>query len=322
LEHVRIFCHIATLIIGGMAISYIYIAYKHHRIPSLKPLMYFLIFFDLKLLITLLQWYYRVNLEGTYQASDRPVIFPLFGLHIILLFCLTTYALLFFILKLDGFRISLLHKRILIAVFSLEIIIYAIRLYFLVLDIPHDWLGNLPINSVFTYVFYFLTFVFLIQLLIESRKESNIKRSKTIRSFGYFYLVLYTFFFISGYFPVSPQIFIILATKVLFNLFPVFWIKAFLLKSENAVSLTVNQVEMDEVKRKYGITQRESEITKLLLQGKSNKEIADQLCIAHHTVKNHIYRLYQKLDVNKRYQLVHFFLQQKNAKSTELETRK
>jgi DNA-binding CsgD family transcriptional regulator len=104
-----------------------------------------------------------------------------------------------------------------------------------------------------------------------------------------------------------------LATKVLFNLFPVFWIKAFLLKSENAVSLAVNQAEMDVVKRKYGITQRESEITRLLLQGKSNKEIADQLCIAHHTVKNHIYRLYQKLDVNKRYQLVNFFLQQKNS---------
>ena len=70
---------------------------------------------------------------------------------------------------------------------------------------------------------------------------------------------------------------------------------------------------MNAVKRKYGITQRESEITKLLLQGKSNKEIADQLCIAHHTVKNHIYRLYQKLKLSKRYQLVNFFLQQKNS---------
>jgi DNA-binding CsgD family transcriptional regulator len=313
LEHIRIFSHIATLIIGGMAISYIYIAYKHHRIPCLKPLIYFLIFFDLKLLITLLQWYYRINLEGFFQANGRPIIFPLFGLHIILLFCLTTYALLFFILRLDGFKISLLYKWILIAVFSLEIIFYAVRMFFLILDIPHDWLGNLPINSVFTYIFYFLTFAFFIQLLIQTRKETNPKRSKSIRSFAYFYLVLYTFFFVSGYFPVSPQIFIILATKVLFNLFPVFWIKAFLLKSESAASLAVDEANMDEVKRKYGITQRESEITKLLLQGKSNKEIADKLCIAHHTVKNHIYRLYQKLEVNKRYQLVNFFLHQMNA---------
>jgi DNA-binding CsgD family transcriptional regulator len=313
LEHLRIFCHIATLIIGGMAISYIYIAYKRYRIPCLKPLMYFLIFFDLKLLITLIQWYYRINLEGSFQANGRPIIFPLFGLHIILLFCLTTYALLFFILRLDGFKISPLYRWILIAVFSLEISFYAVRLFFLILDIPHDRLGNLPINSVFTYIFYFLTFAFLIQLLIQSRKENNPTRSKTIRSFAYFYLVLYTFFFVSGYFPVSPQIFIILATKVLFNLFPVFWIKAFLLKSESAASLAVDEANMDAVKRKYGITQRESEISKLLLQGKSNKEIADELCIAHHTVKNHIYRLYQKLEVNKRYQLVNFFLHQMNA---------
>ena len=104
-----------------------------------------------------------------------------------------------------------------------------------------------------------------------------------------------------------------MATKVLYNLFPVFWIRAFLLKSESAAALAVNEANMDAVKRKYGITQREAEITKLLLQGKSNKEIADQLCIAHHTVKNHVYRLYQKLEVNKRYQLVNLFLQQTNS---------
>lgn len=213
----------------------------------------------------------------------------------------------------DGVGISPPYKWILIAVFSLEILFYTVRLFFLILNIPHDWLGNLPVNSVFAYVFYFLTFAFLFQFLFQSRKEPDPNRSKTIRSFACFYLIIYTFFFISGYFPVSPQIFIILATKILFNLFPVFWIKAFLLKSESAATLAVDEANMDAVKRKYGITQRESEITKLLLQGKSNKEIADQLCIAHHTVKNHIYRLYQKLRINKRYQLVNFFLHQKNS---------
>lgn len=296
-----------------MAISCIYIAYKHYRIPCLKPLMFFLIFFDIKLLFTLAQWYYRINLEGYFQTSDSALVFPLFGLHIILFFCLTTYALLFFLLRLNGLKISPLYKWILIAVFSLEILFYAVRLSLLILDIPHEWLGNLPVNSVFTYVFFFLTFAFLFQFLIHSRKEPDCKRSRTIRSFAIFYLVIYAFFFVSGYFPESPQIFIILATKVLFNLFPLFWIKAFLLKSESAASLAVDETNMDKVKRKYGITQRESEITKLLLMGKSNKEIADQLCIAHHTVKNHVYRLYQKLGINKRYQLVNFFLHQKNT---------
>jgi len=312
-EHIRILCHFATLIIGAMAIAYIYIAYKNYGFPCLKPLMFFLIFFDLKLLITLVQWYYRINLEGYFQATNSSLLFPLFGLHIILLFCLTTYALLFFMIRFDGFRIAPWYKWILIAVFSLEIFFYLLRLSFLLLDVPHDWLRNLRLNSVFTYVFYFLTFAFLIQFLMQSRQEPNIKRAKTIRSFAYFYLVIHIFFFISRYFPVSPQIFIILATKVLYNLFPVFWIRAFLLKSESAAALAVNEANMDAVKRKYGITQREAEITKLLLQGKSNKEIADKLCIAHHTVKNHVYRLYQKLEVNKRYQLVNLFLNQKNS---------
>jgi len=45
------------------------------------------------------------------------------------------------------------------------------------------------------------------------------------------------------------------------------------------------------------------------LQGKSNKEIEHQLFISPHTVKNHIYSLYQKAGVKSRGQLVHLLLQ-------------
>ena len=41
----------------------------------------------------------------------------------------------------------------------------------------------------------------------------------------------------------------------------------------------------------------------------SNREIANTLFIAPHTVKNHIYSLYQKLNVKNRYQLVNLFLE-------------
>jgi DNA-binding CsgD family transcriptional regulator len=41
---------------------------------------------------------------------------------------------------------------------------------------------------------------------------------------------------------------------------------------------------------------------------KRNKEIADKLFIAIHTVKNHIYSLYQKLGVKSRGQLVHLIM--------------
>lgn len=39
------------------------------------------------------------------------------------------------------------------------------------------------------------------------------------------------------------------------------------------------------------LTHREKELTKLLIRGKSNQEIADQLCISIHTVKTHVSRI-------------------------------
>ncbi|QUI25537.1 helix-turn-helix transcriptional regulator [Vallitalea pronyensis] len=55
---------------------------------------------------------------------------------------------------------------------------------------------------------------------------------------------------------------------------------------------------------KYKITQREKEIIDLILSGKTNKDIAATLFIAEKTVKNHVYNIYKKLDINSRFELI------------------
>lgn len=52
------------------------------------------------------------------------------------------------------------------------------------------------------------------------------------------------------------------------------------------------------------ISTRELEIIHLVLEGKSNKDIEDQLYISSHTVKNHIYHIYKKLNIKNRFQLI------------------
>ncbi len=63
----------------------------------------------------------------------------------------------------------------------------------------------------------------------------------------------------------------------------------------------------DACAEKYGITARESEIIRLLLEGKDNKRITAELFISDHTVKNHIHNIYRKLDIRNRVQLVRCF---------------
>ena len=42
---------------------------------------------------------------------------------------------------------------------------------------------------------------------------------------------------------------------------------------------------------KYGITAREGEIIRLLLEGKDSRQITEALFISDHTVKNHIHNI-------------------------------
>jgi DNA-binding CsgD family transcriptional regulator len=53
-----------------------------------------------------------------------------------------------------------------------------------------------------------------------------------------------------------------------------------------------------------GITAREYEVLRALAAGESNKEIARTLSVSPNTVKTHIARLYEKLEVSRRVQAI------------------
>lgn len=51
------------------------------------------------------------------------------------------------------------------------------------------------------------------------------------------------------------------------------------------------------------LTNREEEVYRLLIAGRSNTEISESLLISKHTTKNHISNIYKKLSVNDRIEL-------------------
>ena len=57
------------------------------------------------------------------------------------------------------------------------------------------------------------------------------------------------------------------------------------------------------------LTDREHEILACAAAGRSNKEIADQLCVSLDTVKTHLHHIYQKLRVSGRVEAVLTYLQ-------------
>jgi DNA-binding CsgD family transcriptional regulator len=55
-----------------------------------------------------------------------------------------------------------------------------------------------------------------------------------------------------------------------------------------------------KAQQSLGISERELEVLELLAAGRSNKEIAGQLNVSPNTVKTHVARLYEKLEVGRR----------------------
>ena len=71
------------------------------------------------------------------------------------------------------------------------------------------------------------------------------------------------------------------------------------------------------VAQDFGLTQRELEIMYSLIEGKSRKEIAEDLYITSNTIKTHLHNLYGKLDIHSESDLKAFVAKRERMVSTE-----
>jgi DNA-binding NarL/FixJ family response regulator len=59
------------------------------------------------------------------------------------------------------------------------------------------------------------------------------------------------------------------------------------------------------------ISRRERDVIRLAVEGLSNREIAERLQLSEHTVKNYVFRIFDKLGISSRVELVHYALSHK-----------
>ena len=98
-----------------------------------------------------------------------------------------------------------------------------------------------------------------------------------------------------------------ITSPYLANLHPVVLAR---LRGKHIVSPAVPSVNFSEL----NLTQREREIVDLLVQGKSNKEMADQLSLSSDTIKAHLQHIFRKIGVSSRLEAVVFYLTGRRTK--------
>lgn len=68
-----------------------------------------------------------------------------------------------------------------------------------------------------------------------------------------------------------------------------------------------------DVKGKILLTRREEEVVSLVADGLKNREIAEHLNLSEHTVKNHLFRVFERLGISSRAELILYLMGQRNG---------
>jgi DNA-binding CsgD family transcriptional regulator len=146
-----------------------------------------------------------------------------------------------------------------------------------------------------------------IHLLIKTKYLKEKIRQKGMRIFGFLYLGCFSIEYLNDYLTNQRIDFASIPLPILFfslNLPPVIYLNIFLKKYYRQTVLEPDkQVDLTQLFFKHNITNREQEIIQLILKGKSNKDIEDELFVSMQTVKNSISIIYKKLGVKNRIQL-------------------
>jgi len=134
-----------------------------------------------------------------------------------------------------------------------------------------------------------------------AKENSYIKK----KMFGLIYRLCFPFFYFA--FLKTGNSFLFLSFPLLFfslNLPPLLYLKEVLNKNLKEFSFQpYNREDIDHFFSKYNFSEREKEVIFLILDGKSNKEIEEELFISLQTVKNNIYKIFKSLKVKNRVQL-------------------
>lgn len=167
-----------------------------------------------------------------------------------------------------------------------------------------EWVSafDMVLNELFVYGSLILVIHGLFALLYL-KQAKNVEEESLLRDIAIAFLPIFVFFFLDLFFLKE------MTFKTTYISYTIFSIEIYLFVSRNyfrKYELDPSNIDYTIKLNSFGdvVTKREQEILILLIQGKTNKEIGDELCISVNTVKTHIKNIYFKMDVTNRIQLI------------------
>ncbi|HTV58557.1 MAG TPA: response regulator transcription factor [Verrucomicrobiae bacterium] len=81
-------------------------------------------------------------------------------------------------------------------------------------------------------------------------------------------------------------------------------------------------VRIQDSKGAVLLSKREEEVVRLVAEGLTNREIGKELKLSQHTVRNYLFRIFEKLGISSRVELVLYCLQSRTSDEASVEKRR
>jgi len=309
--HIVVFVIILSLAIGTAAINQLLHYNRIYRLPALR---YFTIYFILSVVICLF------NLVSMYILNN---VTPLSSVDVYILIIVIMGTIGFTLAGFELFYLGksywkLIDKELPVFVIILYIIFYSswfisfvsgIIIYFT----KNDTVFLLSVHRYIVLTIVIISFFLQLALLFLTKEIKDHKKRQALYIFAIFGLLLSIGSIINSFLPrkslwLSESIMI-----MIYNLSIFLFLRWFITRMYGEPAIESEQsAAIENLMIQNGISLREKEIIEMILRGMSNKEIEQKLFISPHTVKNHIYHIFQKLNISSRGQLTNIIHRQSN----------
>ena len=299
--------YIIALFIGFLTVYLAYRLNRTYRLGYLSSYLYFLIAFNVMGFLNHIGRYLGVSLLVDSPEETLMLVRNLFAFLAFPFVALSIYLFIAFANDLTGTKISSLFNRLFGVSWGILFLVQVLlaRNYFYTRDENALLIFFKAINILGIISFILTPFY----ILFKTNRLSDIQQKRVARYFRIISLLcfgtasLFTSRLVLPYF-VPYTVLIMVFSFFAVNLPPLTYLtlslKKYPFEDKRSTSQNSNFEDFFVV---HKISKREQEIIHLMLEGMSNADIEKKLYISPHTVKNHIYNIYQKLGVKNRVQI-------------------
>jgi DNA-binding CsgD family transcriptional regulator len=312
MKHIQILFLVVNLIFGTSLILYINNLRRKYNNVMLRYLVLYLLSFNIFVFV---DFNYKYTLYIIY-GSNFDSLSKITGTIFYVIISLAEFGIVYYLYLTVVSLMNNVRSRFVIYSIVFLFLVYCagsiigITRYFLNSD--EKWIYVVHMFWIFSFIV--LIFFILSKIYIFSRTESERSKKNLLSSFAIIFSIGYLLFALSNFdfyiikihfTNLDPLIFAVI------NLSPFIWLKFFFVRVSVQKTDTTISDSFQKVIADFNISERECEVVRLITEGKSNKEIENLLNISFNTVKNHIYNVYRKINVNSRSQLIRFIYKYK-----------